>query len=161
MKTMKRIKLENIDLIVYDFDGVMTDNKVLVIEDGKEAVFCSRADGLAVTKIKGMGIPQVILSTEKSMIVDRRAKKLQIKVIQGVEDKKSSLINYCKRRNYDLKKVIYIGNDTNDLEAMKIVGYPLAPQDANGKVKNVSKMIIHSKGGEGVIKDFFENILDV
>ena len=158
---MKRIKLKNMDLIVYDFDGVMTNNKVLVAEDGKESVFCNRADGLAVTKIKRMGIPQIILSTEKSMIVDRRAKKLKIKAIHGVEDKKSRLVNYCKRKDYDLKKVIYVGNDINDLEVMKIVGYALAPRDAHRKVKSISRMIIPRDGGEGVIKEFFENILDV
>jgi len=65
MSERKRIKLENIDLIVYDFDGVMTNNKVLVFEDGKEAVYCDRSDGLAIAKIKDLSVSQVIISTEK------------------------------------------------------------------------------------------------
>lgn len=149
----------DIDLIVYDFDGVMTDNKVLVLEDGREGVFCNRSDGLAVQKIKNIGIKQIILSTEQNDVVKLRAQKLKIESISGVDDKKTILINYCNEKNIDLKKVIYIGNDINDLEAMKLVGYPIVPQDANEKVKAISKIIIEKNGGEGVIRIFFETIL--
>jgi len=160
MKKWKRIRLESIDLIVYDFDGVMTNNKVLVSEDGKEAVYCHRADGLAISKIKNLGVSQVIISTEKNAVVHIRAQKLNIEVIHDVEDKKSCLIEYCKKNDYSLKRVVYIGNDMNDSEAMALVGYPLAPQDASRKVKDIAKMIIERNGGEGVVREFFEIILD-
>jgi YrbI family 3-deoxy-D-manno-octulosonate 8-phosphate phosphatase len=137
----------------------MTDNKVLVFEGGREAVFCNRSDGLAVEKIRRINIPQIILSTEKNPVVKTRAKKLNIEVIQGVNDKKSMLIDYCRKKNYNIKKVIYIGNDINDLEVMKSVGYPIAPQDANKKVKDIARVIIKKKGGEGVIMEFFETVL--
>jgi YrbI family 3-deoxy-D-manno-octulosonate 8-phosphate phosphatase len=153
------INVENIDLIAYDFDGVMTDNRVLVLENGREAVFCNRSDGLAVQEIKKCGIPQVILSTETNRVVKARARKLKIEVIYGVSDKRRVLIDYCKERDYDLKEVVYIGNDVNDLEAMKSIGYPIAPQDANTKVKDIAKIIISKNGGQGVIKEFFENVL--
>lgn len=156
---MFSIKKTQIDLIVYDFDGVMTDNKVLVFEDGKEAVCCNRSDGLAIEKIKLEGIPQVILSTENNQVVTARAKKLNLEVIQGLSDKKTTLIGYCKERNIDLKKVVYIGNDINDLEAMKLVGYPIAPSDANNRIKDIAKIVVKRDGGDGVIRDFFENIL--
>ena len=155
------ISIKNISLIVYDFDGVFTDNRVLVFEDGKEAVFCNRADGLAVEKIKKLGIPQIILSTEKNQVVKIRAKKLNIKVIHGIADKKAILVTYCRRRRYNLKKVVYIGNDVNDLRAMRLVGYPIAPQDANNKVKDIAKTIVQKKGGEGVVREFFENVLRI
>jgi len=158
---MKGIKLEDIDLIVYDFDGVMTDNKVLVSEDGKEAVFCNRADGLAVSKIKEMDISQIILSTEKNTVVDVRAQKLGIEAIYGSGDKKLSLTGYCEKKGYCLERVVYIGNDVNDLDVMKIAGYPLAPEDANNQVKDISVAIINKRGGEGVVREFLENILGV
>ncbi len=154
-----RIDVKNIDLIVYDFDGVMTDNRVLVLENGKEAVFCNRADGLAIEKIKNLGIPQIILSTEKNKVVEVRAKKLGIEVIHSVSDKRSVIIDWCKKRDCDLDRILYIGNDVNDLEAMKLVGYPIAPQDASSTVKEIAKAVLNKKGGEGVIKDLFENML--
>ena len=147
------------DLIVYDFDGVMTDNKVLVFEDGREAVFCNRSDGLAIQKIKRMGIPQIILSTEKNKVVESRAKKLNIKAIRGVNNKRLTLIAYCKKKKYDRKKVLYIGNDINDLEVMKSVGYPIAPLDADTKIKSIARVIIKKKGGEGVIRGLSEIIV--
>src|SRR4030067_2746044 len=100
-----------ISLIVYDFDGVMTDNKVILREDGLESVIVNRADGLAVEIIKNMGIRQIILSKEKNKVVKARAKKLCIPVVQGIDDKKKVLISYCQENNMMLDNVIYIGND--------------------------------------------------
>ncbi len=153
------IKPDNIDLIVYDFDGVMTDNRVLVLEDGREAVLCNRADGLAIQKIKELGIPQIILSTERNRVVELRGKKLGIGVIHGVSDKRSAIIDWCKKRHCELDRVLYIGNDINDLEAMRVVGYPIAPQDANDRVKDIAAVVLKRKGGEGVIREFYESIL--
>ena len=157
---MQKLSIRDIDLIVYDFDGVMTDNKVLVSEDGKETVYCHRSDGLAISMIKDLGVPQVIISTEKNAVVQVRAQKLGIEVIHDVKDKKSCLIDYCNKNGFSLQKIVYIGNDINDYEAMAIVGFPLAPLDASRKVKDIAKMIIERNGGDGVIKEFFEVILD-
>lgn len=152
MKNNIRISAKDIDLIVYDFDGVFTDNKVIVFEDGREAVICSRADGLAVAEIKMSGIPQIILSTEQNKVVQARAKKLKIKVIQRVNDKKSMLLSYCLKNNYNLKRVVYIGNDLNDYEAMKMVGYPMAPIDAHRRIKMIAKILINKEGGNGIAR---------
>ena len=135
------INIKDIQLIVYDFDGVMTNNKVLVFEDGKEAVFCNRSDGLAIQKIKELGIAQLILSTEKNRVVEARARKLDIEVIYGVDNKMVTLKEYCDIRKYDYKKVVYIGNDLNDLEAMKLVGYPAAPKNVSSQIKNIAKLL--------------------
>ncbi len=153
LKKQSRIDIKDIQLIVYDFDGVFTDNKVLVFEDGKEAVFCNRADGLAIKKIKELGLPQIILSTEENQVVKARAKKLNIEVAYGITDKKTALIEYCKKKSYDLEKVLYIGNDLNDLEAMKLVGYPIAPTDAVKEIKKIAKIITKARGGKGVIRE--------
>lgn len=145
--------------MVYDFDGVLTDNKVLVFEDGKEAVVCNRSDGLAIRKMRENKIQQIFLSAEKSGIVAVRAKKLKIKAIHNVRDKKTTLIAYCKEKKYDLKKVLYVGNDSNDREAMKIVGYPVAPRDAHKSIKEVAKFIINVDGGQGVIRALYDRII--
>lgn len=159
MAQLTKINIKDIELIVYDFDGVLTDNKVLVFTDGREAVFCNRADGLAIGLIKDRGVKQVIISTEENKVVEARANKLQIEVLYGVKDKKTALVNYCLNHKFDLKKVLYIGNDVNDLEAMRIVGYPIAPADANTKIKKLARVVVSTKGGDGVVRDLWENIL--
>lgn len=152
----KKIDIKNIDLIIYDFDGVLTDNKVLVMEDGREAVFCNRSDGLAISKIKQIGTSQMIVSTEVNKVVEVRAKKLEIPVLQNVNNKKALVEKYCQEQNIDLNKVIYVGNDFNDLEVMKIVGFPVAPADATEEIKDIARIITKAKGGEGVIRELLD-----
>ena len=147
------IKTQEIQLIVYDFDGVMTDNKVLVFPDGKEGVFCNRNDGLAVSIIKARGIRQLIISTEINKIIQVRAKKIGLPVINAVKDKKKCLIDYCRRHKLRLDRIVYVGNEINDLEAMKVVGWPLCPFDAHWRIKKTAKTILTKKGGEGVIRE--------
>jgi len=142
-----------IDLIVYDFDGVMTDNRVIVFQDGTEAVVANRADGLGVDRFRSLGLPQLILSTETNPVVKARAAKLHLEVIDSCKDKKNALENYCAQRSYDLNRVMYVGNDLNDLDVMRIVGFPVAPADAHPKIKKVAKLTTEARGGEGVIKE--------
>ena len=151
-----KININDVRLIVYDFDGVMTDNKVIISEDGKESVVVNRSDGLAISKIREMKIPQLIVSSEINKIVKIRARKLNIPVLSGVKDKKDVIISYCNRKNIDLKKVIFVGNDISDSEVMKIVGYPIAPQDAYKIIKGKAMIITKTKGGEGVIREIYD-----
>ena len=150
--------LNNIKLIVYDFDGVMTDNRVIVSEDGMESVIVSRADGLGVNIIKEMEIPQMILSTETNPVVSLRAKKLGIPVLQGVDDKMTVLLNYCKSNNFNPKGVLYIGNDVNDEGVMKAVGYTVAPADAHHSIKSLAQMVLDTKGGQGVVRELADKL---
>ena len=149
---------KDLDLIVYDFDGVMTDNHVIVFQDGAEAVIVNRADGLAVNHIRLFGIPQLILSTETNHVVNARAGKLGLKVIASCEDKKIALKNYCEINGFNLTRVLYIGNDINDLEVMRIVGYPVAPADAHQDIIDISCLVTKSKGGEGVVRELIDLI---
>jgi 3-deoxy-D-manno-octulosonate 8-phosphate phosphatase (KDO 8-P phosphatase) len=150
--------LSLIKLIVYDFDGVMTNNKVLLNQFGIESVFVNRSDGLAINRIKKLGIRQLIISTEKNPIVRKRAGKLHIALMHGIKDKKKSLAKYCIKNKIDLNQVIYIGNDINDLEVMECVGYPLCPQDAYDEIKRISKLILKTCGGDGVIRELLSII---
>ncbi|MEK0337739.1 MAG: HAD hydrolase family protein [Nitrosopumilus sp.] len=148
-----------IDLIVYDFDGVMTNNQVLIMQDGKEAVFCNRDDGWAIRKIKEMGIVQLILSSEKNPIVISRALKLSIQCISGCLNKEKRLRQFCRDENLLLVRTIYIGNSLNDLKIMKIVGYSIAPIDAHPDIIKVAGYVTKRKGGEGVILEVLERIV--
>lgn len=143
----------DIDLIVYDFDGVMTNNRVYVFEDGREAVQVNRADGLGVNMIRSIGIPQIILSTETNPVVAARATKLGVECLQGIDAKDEALEQYCAKHGYQLEGVLYVGNDLNDLAAMQIVGFPVAPADAHAQILLTSKLILETKGGDGVVRE--------
>ena len=155
---IKRIPVNTVALIVYDFDGVMTDNRVFILQDGTEAVVANRSDGLGVEKIRSLGIPQMILSTETNPVVRARAAKIKLEVISGCQNKKETLSSYCAEKGYDLKRVVYVGNDINDLEAMKMVGFPVAPADAHPKIMKIACMITIAKGGEGVVRELSDMI---
>jgi YrbI family 3-deoxy-D-manno-octulosonate 8-phosphate phosphatase len=147
------------ELLVYDFDGVMTDNRVLVLQDGTEAVFANRADGWGVGQLRRAGFRQVILSTETNPVVAARARKLDIEALQGSGDKLRDLAGYCRAHGVALERVLYVGNDVNDLEAMRAVGLPVAPRDAHPAVLAVAKHVTRAGGGEGVVKELSEWLL--
>lgn len=152
------INKNKISLIVYDFDGVMTDNTVHVDQNGIESVIVNRSDGYAVARIRDLGITQIILSTEKSPVVVKRAEKLKIPVINGVDDKKTVLCQYCCDNHINLSEVLYVGNDLNDYDAMVCVGYPCCPCDAEIEIKNISIWISSYNGGQGVIRDLLRKL---
>jgi N-acylneuraminate cytidylyltransferase len=147
------------ELIVYDFDGVMTDNRAILMEDGNEGVWVNRSDGWGVQQLKKAGYLQVILSTEKNPVVTARAKKLQIEVIQGSSDKAKCLKNYCQKKHIKLNKVLFVGNDINDLGAMKIVGFSVAPANAHPEVLQIASFVTRAKGGDGVLREISESVL--
>ena len=107
---------------------------------------------------KDMGIKQLILSKEKNRVVEVRANKLGIQVVQGLDNKEEILLSYCKENDIQLKNVVYVGNDINDLEVMKIVGYPVCPVDACKEIKKIAKIILNVSGGEGVIRELINYI---
>lgn len=149
---------ENISCIFYDFDGVMTDNHVYIDQNGTEMVVVNRSDGLAIKKIKEMGIPQIILSTEKNEVVLRRAEKLDIPCIHGINDKGIAIMEYAKKEKFDLQQSLFIGNDINDLPAFEIVGLRGAPADAEKEILEMANWISLRCGGQGVIRDLYREI---
>jgi len=146
-------------LIVFDFDGVLTDNRVLVFDDGREAVLCNRADGLAFDLFRQEGIPALILSTEKNPVVAARAKKLKVPCLQGIGDKKTVLQKYCRKEGIRLEGVLYVGNDLNDLGAMRMVGHRACPSDAHPKVRSICQTVLQCRGGEGVARELAEKVM--
>lgn len=142
------------DLICYDFDGVMTDNRVYVMQDGTETVAVNRSDGLAVSALRRAGVAQIILSTEENPVVGARARKLKIPVLQGLKDKAETLRAHAAEAGVDLARTVFIGNDINDLGVMRIVGFPVAPSDAYPTILAIAKHVTHAGGGAGVIREF-------
>ncbi|MCR4586648.1 MAG: HAD hydrolase family protein [Lachnospiraceae bacterium] len=155
---MKTISADNTDLIVYDFDGVMTDNRVSVDQDGKESVCVNRSDGYGVGMIRKCGIPQIIISTEKNPVVERRAEKLSLPVIHDVADKAEILKAYLDREGIDPGRVLYVGNDLNDREAMLLCGIKCAPADAEPAILKIADVIFERKGGYGVVRELAAHI---
>ena len=157
----KLITLENIDAFIFDFDGVLTNNLVFVDQDGKELVSCNRSDGLAFDVLRKLKKPSYILSTEKNPIVSARAKKLKIQAIQGVEDKVQELLILAKTNEYNLNRVLYVGNDINDYKAMKLCGYSACPSDSHEKIRSIATFVLQKKGGNGVIRELLEVKLNI
>jgi N-acylneuraminate cytidylyltransferase len=142
-----------------DFDGVHTNDLVTVTEDGQEAVSVSRSDGMGIELLKKVGIPMVILSKEKNSVVLARAKKLGIDAFNALDDKVPALINWCKEVGIELGDVAYIGNDVNDLECLKLVGWPVVPSDCNPNIRHIAKIVLTRPGGAGAIRELADLIL--
>ena len=146
--------LRSVSFVVFDFDGVFTDNRVLVDQDGREAVFCSRADGLGLRELTRLGVGSMVLSTETNPVVSARAKKLCVECVQGVGDSKwATLRAIFAERGIDCDQVAFVGNDTNDIDAMKLVGHRVAPADAHPQIRAIATMVTDSSGGQGVVRE--------
>ena len=155
----KKISLKNLDTIFFDFDGVLTDNKVYINQQGEEMVQCNRADGLAFEVIKKLKINCFILSTEKSDIVLTRAKKLKISAFNNLSDKFLKVEELAKLKNFSISRSLYIGNDLNDYKAMNLCGYSACPSDSHKNVKGIASHLLKSKGGQGVAREVVEDVL--
>jgi 3-deoxy-D-manno-octulosonate 8-phosphate phosphatase (KDO 8-P phosphatase) len=157
----KKILLANIQVFVFDFDGVLTDNLVHIDSTGAEFVSCNRSDGLAFDVIKKLKKPAYILSSEKNSVVTARAKKLNVSAIHGVADKVQALIDLSKKEGFDFKKILYVGNDLNDYRVMQLCGYSACPSDSHEKIRSVANIVLNSKGGSGVVRELLEDVLSI
>lgn len=143
-------------LIVTDFDGVLTDNRVLVMTDGTEAVMCNRADGLACDLLRNAGIDVWIMSTETDGVVAARARKLRVGCKSGVSDKGAALTELLEHLGITANETLFIGNDVNDLPAARIAGWVAAPSDAQEAFMAVANHVTSQPGGAGVLREIVE-----
>jgi YrbI family 3-deoxy-D-manno-octulosonate 8-phosphate phosphatase len=150
---------QDIGLIVFDFDGVMTDNRVYVDQDGRESVACSRGDGYGLEKLRNAGIPMLVLSKERNPVVAARCRKLQLECAQGIDGKAAYLARVLSERQISAGSVLYVGNDENDIEAMNAVGLPVAVADAHPAARRVAKLVLHSTGGHGAVRELCDEVL--
>ena len=152
--------LTSIRLVVFDFDGVFTDNRVLVAQDGTEAVFCSRADGLGMKLLLQSGVVCLVLSTEANPVVATRARKMGVECVAGQWNKVEALERIVNARAIAWSNVAYVGNDVNDLGCLSRVGVPICVADAHPKISAVCKLITTRRGGDGAVREICEWILN-
>lgn len=155
----ENFNLSQVKLLILDFDGVLTDNRVLVSQDGTESVWCNRGDGWGIARLKEKGIEILVLSTELNQVVRARCQKLGIDCIHGCDDKLAALKQILAERSLERENVAYIGNDVNDLACMSYVGIPIAVADAVPEIKNVARIITKNRGGYGAVREFADLIL--
>lgn len=145
--------------VVTDFDGVHTDDTATIDADGGERVQVSREDGMGVALLRRAGVPMLILSTEVNPVVRARADKLQVPVLHGIDDKAAALRTWAAENHIDLADVAYLGNDVNDLPAMRIVGWPVAVADAHPLVIEEARAVLSREGGKGAVRELVERVL--
>ena len=148
---------DKINAFIFDFDGVLTNNIVFIDQNGIESVACSRADGLAFDVLRRLKKQSYILSTEKNQVVEARANKLKIPVIQGINNKVNALKELKKKEGIDFKSVLYMGNDLNDYRAMQLCGISVCPADSHPKIKEISDIVLKSNGGNGAVRELLED----
>ena len=151
--------LRPIKLLVLDFDGVMTDNRVLVMEDGREGVLCSRGDGFGFDLLRAINFPALVLSKEGNPVVGARCRKLKIPCEQGIGDKLPVLERLVRERGLALAQVAYMGNDLNDLDCMRACGVAIAPSDAHPAVLAIASVITNAQGGFGAVREICDLIV--
>lgn len=149
----------NIELIIMDFDGVMTDDTAYIDDKGNESVRVSRSDGWGIARLKEAGFKMIVLSTETNIVVKKRCEKLGIQCEQSVINKLKFMQKYLKDNKLEFGNIIYVGNDVNDIECMKKVAYPVAVDNAHPKVKNISRFHLSRSGGAGAIRELADWLL--
>jgi 3-deoxy-D-manno-octulosonate 8-phosphate phosphatase (KDO 8-P phosphatase) len=156
-------KALNIMLVLTDSDGVLTDTGVYYSERGEELKRFSIRDGMGVERLKNLaGVDTGIVTGELSGSVKKRAEKLNISEIhQGVKDKKEIMNEIMQRRKFSLENIAYIGDDTNDIDVLKIAGLSACPSDAVIQIKQIVDYITENRGGYGAFRDFAELIIAV
>ena len=146
-------------LLALDFDGVMTDDRVWVAQDGTESVACNRGDGMGVTLLKRTGFPILIISSEPNPVVKARADKLGVDCVHGCRDKTREFETILRERGIDAANVVFVGNDVNDIGCIERVGCGLAVADAHPLVKDAANATLLHRGGHGAVREACELLL--
>jgi N-acylneuraminate cytidylyltransferase len=145
-------------IIFTDFDGCLTDDRVWLNQEGEEFVAANRKDGLAVKRLKNLGIQVVIASTETNKVVLARGNKMEVDVLQGLVDKAEAIEQYLKQKNLSWNDVWYIGNDINDLGAIKRASLSLSPADAVKMVRKTVDVVLRTNGGYGILEEIVTSL---
>ena len=154
-----RILLENFHSLVFDFDGVFTDNTVYVSQDGSESVRCWRSDGLGLSRLEEIGVKTFIISTEINPVVTMRANKLKIKCKQGIEDKAAAILEICREYKISPEQTMFVGNDINDIPAFKVVGIAAGSADAYEEINPHILFKTGRAGGKGAVREICDIVI--
>ena len=150
--------LAEIRLVVFDFDGVFSDNRVWTNDRGEESVACFRGDSAGLRRLDEVGVEYFILTSETNDAVPARARKIRIDCIRGIEDKLPVLHTELDRRGYSLAETAYVGNDINDAECLAAVGLAAVPADAWAEVVSLAGIVLTRAGGQGCVREFCDSI---
>jgi len=146
--------------VVFDFDGVFTNNKVYVDQNAVESVRCDRSDGWGITQLKKSGILIAVLSTEVNGVVQARCQKLGIECHQGLgENKVERFESWCLENAISMQDVVFVGNDNNDIACLLSAGWGVVPSDAYPGAVAISNMVLKRSGGNGAVREVCELIL--
>ena len=155
-------KIKKIKLIATDVDGVLTDGGMYYSSKGDVLKKFQAIDGMAVSILKRNIIPTVIITKEKNQIVKRWSTKMNIdKLFDGIKNKENIIPKLCKSYNLSEKNIAYIGDDVNDLEILKRIGFSVTPKDGNIEVKKIVDYICKRGGGEGVLREICDLVTSV
>ncbi len=155
-----KLKIQKVKLLVMDVDGTLTDGAMYYSDSGEALKRFSTRDGMGITLIKKADIKTAILTSENSIIAQKRAQKLKIdKIVLHSTDKTTSLHNLCNDFGISLEEIAYIGDDVNDLHAIKIAGFSACPSDAVESIRNTVDYICVHSGGNGAVRELCEMIL--
>ncbi|WP_436319617.1 HAD hydrolase family protein [Streptomyces syringium] len=144
---------DDVDAVVLDFDGTQTDDRVLIDSDGRELVAVHRGDGLGVAALRKAGLALLILSTEVNQVVAARGRKLRVPVLHGIDRKDLALKQWCEEHAVAPERVLYVGNDVNDLPCFDLVGWPVAVADAHDVVRGAARAVTCAPGGRGAVRE--------
>lgn len=145
--------LHKVKLVVFDFDGVFTDNRVYVDQDGREMVCCWRSDGVGLGRLEEVGVKAVVITSEVNPVVKTRCTKLGIDCVIGCKDKLSALKKIMRQQNLSPEEVCFVGNDLPDLDCLKYVGHPVAVKGSAEEVLKVARYITKREGGAGAVRE--------
>lgn len=155
--------LRSIHTIVFDFDGVFTDNFVYTDSNGIESVRTSRSDSYGLGNFRtfcstnSLSIEMFILSTETNSVVTQRALKLGLNSHAGISNKKEFLSRYLTSQNLKHPEgLVFLGNDLNDLECLEMAEFSFCPLDAHELVKKSVTHPLNHKGGDGFVREALE-----
>lgn len=140
-------------IIFTDFDGCLTDDRVWLNQDGEEFVAANRKDGLAIKRLESLGIKLVIASTETNKVVIARGNKMGVEVLQGLDNKVVAIEQYLNQNNLSWDDIWYIGNDVNDLGAIKKAKVSLCPRNAVKLVRRNVDLVLKTDGGYGILSE--------
>ena len=157
--TSKRPMPETIKLLVLDFDGVMTDNRVWVNQDGVESVAANRSDSYGLGLLRKAGVESLVISKEANPVVAARCKKMELPFVQGIDDKEKVLKNLLAEKRIDPAHVVFIGNDVNDLLGFRVAGWSVAVADALPEVIREADYVLSHRGGHGAVRELCDLIL--
>lgn len=146
-------------LLVFDFDGVMTDNTAQVDQDGRESVRVNRSDGLGIDLLRGGPVRLLVLSTEKNPVVAARCRKLDIECLSGIGDKAQALKDYLETHGIAAAETMYVGNDVNDLGCFGVAGCAVAVRDAHPDLLRHADIVLTRRGGDAAVREVCDMVL--